>query len=600
MQLRVLGPVEASADHRSLPLGGAKQRSVIAMLGLDANRTVSADRLIEGLWGEDAPPSAAKMVQNYVWRLRSVLGDDSGAEILTRGRGYELRIDPDAVDARRFERLLEAGRAARSGPSTDAAREALALWRGPPLADVADEPFAASQIRRLEELRLEATELAIDADLAVGRHAEVAAEIEGLIAEHPLRERLHGQRMLALYRCGRQAEALEAFRDARRVLVEQIGVEPGPELRRLHDAILRQDAGLEIEAATLELPRALAAAASTPIVGRADALGALRTHWRRTLHHDGALIALVGSEGMGKTRLAAELATIAHGDGATVLYASGTGAPEQTLAVVARASAPVERVLLVVDDADRAGVDVRAAIGRCGDAARARATIVLATGRTAAALAALAAGRSDRTGPAGRRGSARDRGPVRACGRRDRRTGRPHPGREPRRAATRARRRARMGAARGRATRGRRGGPRGCGPCAGTGAGAGADRQRRGHAVHARTLRAPVGAGQRRPGRVSVQGAHELRRRGRGALLRARAARRRARRAARGRSVARGRRTLGQRQVIGGASRAAARAGGRGAAGKRRLDAGADPAGRAAGARVAQTPRPDWMRIGAP
>ena len=118
MQLRVLGPVEASADHRSLALGGAKQRSVIAMLGLDANRTVSADHLVEGLWGEDAPPSAAKMVQNYVWRLRRVLGDDSGAEILTRGRGYELRIDPDAVDVRRFERLLEAGRAARDGPGS--------------------------------------------------------------------------------------------------------------------------------------------------------------------------------------------------------------------------------------------------------------------------------------------------------------------------------------------------------------------------------------------------------------------------------------------------------------------------------------------------
>ena len=425
MQLRVLGPVEASADHRSLPLGGAKQRSVIAMLGLDANRTVSADRLIEGLWGEDAPPSAAKMVQNYVWRLRSVLGDDSGAEILTRGRGYELRIDPDAVDARRFERLLEAGRAARNGPSTDAAREALALWRGPPLADVADEPFAASQIRRLEELRLEATELAIDADLAVGRHAEVAAEIEGLIAEHPLRERLHGQRMLALYRCGRQAEALEAFRDARRVLVEQIGVEPGPELRRLHDAILRQDAGLEIEAATLELPQALAAAASTPIVGRADALGALRTHWRRTLHHDGALIALVGSEGMGKTRLAAELATIAHGDGATVLYASGTDAPEQALAVVARASAPVERVLLVVDDADRAGVDVRAAIEPLRRR-RSRSRHDRPRHRSDRGGAGGArAGRSDRTRPAGRRGSARDRGHVRACGRRDRRTRRP-------------------------------------------------------------------------------------------------------------------------------------------------------------------------------
>ena len=155
---------------------------------------------------------------------------------------------------------------------------------------------------------------------------------------------------------------------------------------------------------------------------------------------------LVGSEGMGKTRLAAELATIAHGDGATVLYASGTGAPEQTLAVVARASASAERVLLVVDDADRAGVDVRAAISRCGDAARDRATIVLATGRTAAALAALRPAAAIELGPAGRRGSARDRGPVRACGRRDQRTGRPHPGREPRRATTRARRRARVGA----------------------------------------------------------------------------------------------------------------------------------------------------------
>ena len=349
MQLRVLGPVEASADHRSLALGGAKQRSVIAMLGLDANRTVSADHLVEGLWGEDAPPSAAKMVQNYVWRLRRVLGDDSGAEILTRGRGYELRIDPDAVDVRRFERLLEAGRAARDGPSSDAAREALALWRGPPLADVADEPFAASQIRRLEELRLEATELAIDADLAAGRHAEVAGEVEGLVVEHPLRERLHGQRMLALYRCGRQAEALQAFRDARRVLVEEVGVEPGPELRRLHDAILRQDEALEIEAATVELPRALDAATAPPLIGRDEALASLQTHWSRTRQRDGALIALLGEEGIGKTRLAAELATTAHGDGATVLYASGAGAPEPALAVIARACTTAGRVLLVVD-----------------------------------------------------------------------------------------------------------------------------------------------------------------------------------------------------------------------------------------------------------
>ena len=222
MQLRVLGPVEASANGGSLPLGGAKQRAVLAMLGLEANRTVTADHLVEGLWGEHPPPSAAKMVQNYVWRLRTLLGEDSGAEILTRGRGYELRIDPESVDVRRFERLLvEAGRAAEGGAPTDAAREALGLWRGPALSDLADEPFAAAQIRRLEELRLEAAELAIDADLAAGRHLEVAGEIDVLVTEHPLRERLHGQRMLALYRCGRQAEALEAYREARHTLVER-------------------------------------------------------------------------------------------------------------------------------------------------------------------------------------------------------------------------------------------------------------------------------------------------------------------------------------------------------------------------------------------
>ena len=232
MQIRFLGHLEASVDDRPVTLGGAKQRAVLAMLGLEANRTVTADRLIEGLWGEHAPASAAKMVQNYVWRLRGSL-DDSGAEIVTRGRGYELRIDPGCVDVRRFEKLLaEASRAAEAGERVDAAREALALLRGPALADLADEPFAAPEIRRLEELHVEAAELAIDADLAAGRHQEVVAEIDAPRRRAPLRERLHAQRMLALYRCGRQAEALEAYRDARRTLVEEIGVEPGPELRR--------------------------------------------------------------------------------------------------------------------------------------------------------------------------------------------------------------------------------------------------------------------------------------------------------------------------------------------------------------------------------
>jgi DNA-binding SARP family transcriptional activator len=179
MQIRVLGPLEASVDDRAVGLGGAKQRAVLAMLGLEANRMVSADHLIAGLWGEESPASAAKMVQNYVWRLRTALRDDAGAQIVTRGRGYELHIDPDCVDVQRFERLLgDANRAAEAGEPTDAAREALALWRGPALADVADEPFAATEIRRLEELHVEAAELAIDSDLAAGRHHEVAAEID--------------------------------------------------------------------------------------------------------------------------------------------------------------------------------------------------------------------------------------------------------------------------------------------------------------------------------------------------------------------------------------------------------------------------------------
>ena len=175
------------------------------------------------------------MVQLYVSQLRRLFAGD-GAEIVTRGRGYELRLTDGAIDAVEFERLLE----------QDRGRDALALWHGEPLADVADEPFAAAEIRRLDELRVRAAEAAIDADLEAGRHDKVIGELEALIEEHPLRERLHAQRMLALYRAGRQAEALNAYREARSVLVEQIGVEPGAELRRLQEAILAQDPALDL------------------------------------------------------------------------------------------------------------------------------------------------------------------------------------------------------------------------------------------------------------------------------------------------------------------------------------------------------------------
>jgi len=382
MRLSILGHVEASVDDRPIALGGAKQRAVLAMLGLEANRAVAADRLIEGLWEGEPPQSAPKMLQNYVWRLRQLLSEDPGADILTRGRAYELRIDPELVDVCRLDRLVsEAARAASSGQvANGAAREALALFRGDPLADVADEPFAPPEIRRLEELRLTAAELAIDADLAAGRHQEVVGELDGLIAANPLRERLHAQRMLALYRCGRQAEALEAFRSARRILVDEIGVEPAHELSDLHEAILGHDPSLDAEPPAADLPRELDTTASQPIVGREPALRRLRERWRE----GGSLVAVVGAYGMGKTRIAAELAGDADREGAAVLYATGTGPPEAALAAIARMRRTRRPALLVIDDADRASAEVRDALRDCP-----RLGLVLATGLQAAALALL-------------------------------------------------------------------------------------------------------------------------------------------------------------------------------------------------------------------
>jgi WD40 repeat protein/DNA-binding SARP family transcriptional activator len=326
MDIRVLGPVEASVAERPVALRAAKQRAVLAMLALHANHTVSLDRLIEGLWGEHPPTSAAKLVQQHVSQLRKMLAHD-GARIVTRGRGYELTISPDDVDALRFTRLVAQG----------AGREALTLWRGQALADVADEPFAADEIRRLDELRVGALEQAIDADLAAGRHREVAAELAALVSEHPLRERLHAQRMLALYRCGRQADALDAYRQARALLVEQIGVEPGPELRELHAAVLRQDRSLDAPVQTA-LPPELER--GPPLAGRTVELERLRAAWRRARRGRGCTLILTGVEGIGRTRLAAELAAEAQEDGALVFYGEGD---------VARARAASRPTLLVLD-----------------------------------------------------------------------------------------------------------------------------------------------------------------------------------------------------------------------------------------------------------
>jgi WD40 repeat protein/DNA-binding SARP family transcriptional activator len=238
MEIRLLGSVDVQLDGFPVKLAGPKQRAVLAMLALNANEAVTLDRLIDGLWGEEPPASAPKMVQQYISQLRRLLSDAGGPQIVTRGRGYALEVDRDAVDALRFEALVDGG-------GGEPAREALALW-GPPLAGMLDEPFAASEARRLEELHVAAIEQALQADLEAGRHAEVVGRLAALVDEHPLRERLRALLMLALYRSGRQAEALAVFRDARWTLVETLGIEPGPELRRLQEAILRQDPALEL------------------------------------------------------------------------------------------------------------------------------------------------------------------------------------------------------------------------------------------------------------------------------------------------------------------------------------------------------------------
>jgi DNA-binding SARP family transcriptional activator len=268
MDLFLLGPIEARVDGRPISLGARKQRAVLAMLALEVGHTVSADRLAGGLWGERGPASAAKLVQLHVSHLRRLL-DGNGAQIVTRGRGYELRLGDGEVDAVRFERLLEQARP----------REALALWRGEPLADLADEPFAAAEIRRLDELRVRAAEMAIEGDLASGRHDDVIGELDALVEAHPLRERLHAQRMLALYRAGRQAEALDAYRRTRALLVDQIGVEPGPELQQLHAAVLAQDPAL-----ALADPVAPSSRAETPSAQRR----------RRALLATGVLLLVAG------------------------------------------------------------------------------------------------------------------------------------------------------------------------------------------------------------------------------------------------------------------------------------------------------------------
>jgi class 3 adenylate cyclase len=254
LEVRLLGPLEASRGGTPARLGGPKPRALLAVLALEPGRVVSVDRLVESLWPGEAPETAAHAVQVYVSQLRKALGP----VIATRAPGYELELDPERVDVHRFFRLAQEGRAALEGGDPTSAegalREALALWRGPVLADFLYEPFAQTEIARLEELRTVALEERIEADLALGRHAELVSELEALVTAQPLRERPRAQLMLALYRSGRQADALAAYRAARDTLVDELGIDPGPELRALEAAILHQDESLLLEEAPLARP----------------------------------------------------------------------------------------------------------------------------------------------------------------------------------------------------------------------------------------------------------------------------------------------------------------------------------------------------------
>ena len=315
---RILGQLEV---ENTSDLGGPKPRTLLARLLLEPNRVVAYDELIEAVWPDEPPRRARHTLQVYVSSLRRALGKD---RIRSDARGYSARVGPEELDLSRFERLSAEGRARlRSGDAEGALsrlEEALSLWRGPPLGDVA--PALEIERARLDELRLGVTEEEVDAALALGRHEDVVARVEALVRRHPTRERLRRQLMLALYRSGRQAEALEAYRDARRTLVEELGLEPGGELRELEAAILRHDPALAPARAEPPGPEHRVPAPATPLVGRGREVGEISA----LLANGVRLVTLTGPGGSGKTRLALQAAAKLAGTFADGIFFVGLGA----------------------------------------------------------------------------------------------------------------------------------------------------------------------------------------------------------------------------------------------------------------------------------
>lgn len=312
MEFRILGPLEVFDRGRPLPLGGPKQRALLAILLTQASQVVATDRLIDLIWPDEPPATANHSLQVYVSQLRKVLEPEhrAGAPysvLISRSPGYLVSIRTEDLDLGRFQRLIDEGKQSMSEGSYDVAgakfRDALGLWRGPALADFGAQAFALSEISKLTEMRLCAVEDRIEADLALGRHADLTGELEALVAQHPLRERLRGQMMLALYRSGRQAEASLVYRQTRELLVDQLGMEPGGDLQQLLKRILNQDPVLDVKAlgTTIrrgsKLPRF-----PNALVGRKREIDQLAHRLESS-----SMVTLTGAGGMGKTRLAVEL-----------------------------------------------------------------------------------------------------------------------------------------------------------------------------------------------------------------------------------------------------------------------------------------------------
>jgi predicted ATPase/DNA-binding SARP family transcriptional activator len=374
VEFRILGPLQVLDGGRELPLGSPKERALLAVLLLHAGAVVSRDRLIEELWGGSPPPTAGKALNVHVSQLRKTLAGDGDEPIATRPPGYALRLDPGRFDAARFERdVAEAHERAAAGEIESACAllgDALALWRGPALDGIELESTARNEVGRLEELRLTAQMDRIDCDLGLGRHDQIVGELEVLVAEHPLRERLRGQLMLALYRAGRQADALRAYQEARLMLVEELGLEPSLPLQRLERGILGHDPALEMPAGVSQAapargshrpPQLRSVDASSvsvggPLVGRAQELRDLML----LLRGPARLVTISGTGGTGKTRLALEVAArLAHEfpDGEFFVPLAGVRDAElvdsaiaSTVGVREFAELGAQRALLLVDN----------------------------------------------------------------------------------------------------------------------------------------------------------------------------------------------------------------------------------------------------------